>query len=124
MKILNGIDLVEIERFSQMDEKIMNRFIERVFTHAEIEESNRSFEYLAGRFAAKEAVVKALGTGIGAIHWQDVEILTNQDGAPILNLYNEAAAIADRLHVVSWGISISHTGQLAISQAVALTDAA
>ena len=122
MKILNGIDLVEIERFTLLDRRIMDRFIQRVYTKAEIAEGNGSYEYYAGRFAAKEAVVKTLGTGIGEIHWQDVEILTNREGAPILTLHRKAALTAKQLKVISWGLSISHTRRIAIAQAVALSD--
>lgn len=124
MRILSGVDLVEIERFTRLDRCIADRFVQRVYTQIEIAEGKGSFEYYAGRFAAKEAVVKALGKGIGAIHWQDVEILTGGEGEPILQLHAEAANAARQLGIISWSLSISHTRNLAIAQAVALSEMA
>ena len=76
-RITSGIDLVEIERFRQLKPEILERFYKRVFTPGEIEHIGGSFERAAGLFAAKEAIVKALGCGIGPVSWQEVEILHN-----------------------------------------------
>lgn len=84
MILRNGIDLVEIKRFEQLQPAIFMRFIERVYTPQELVEADNSMEYLAGRFAAKEAVVKALGTGIGPVGWKEVEVLSNEEGRPVL----------------------------------------
>jgi len=115
-----GVDLVEIQRFENIDQGILERFLQRVFTPLELGQTGKSLVSLAGRFAAKEAVVKALGTGIGNVHWHDVEILTDDEGAPYLKLNGEAQKRAGALHLLTWSLSISHTHSHAISVAVAL----
>jgi holo-[acyl-carrier protein] synthase len=115
-----GIDLVETQRFEKIDPGILERFLERVFTPLEMEQTARSLVSLSGRFAAKEAVVKALGTGIGDVHWHDVEILTDGDGAPFLILKGEAQKRGEELRLQTWSLSISHTHTHAIAVAVAL----
>ena len=119
MILRTGVDLVEIQRFENIDQGILERFLERVFTPLELEQTGRSLVSLAGRFAAKEAVVKALGTGIGNVHWHDVEILTDGGGAPFLKLTDEAKKTAADLHLATWSLSISHTHTFAIAMAVA-----
>lgn len=119
-KITSGIDLVEIERFRQLKPEIQKRFYRRVFTPAELEHIGSSFERAAGMFAAKEAVVKALGCGIGPVSWQDVEIDHQADGNPLLCLHNAADKIAANMGIAQWSISISHTRQHATAIAIAL----
>lgn len=119
-KITSGIDLVEVERFRQLKPEIQKRFYLRVFTPAELEYIGGSFERAAGMFAAKEAVVKALGCGIGPVSWQDMEISHNADGNPLVCLRNEADKIAANMGIEQWSISISHTRQHATAIAIAL----
>ena len=118
--VLSGVDLVEIERFRNLDAKIKGRFINRVFTPLEASESNQSLEHLAGKFAAKEAAAKALGTGIGEVHWQDLEILNDPQGSPRLFLHNAAELHARQAGWTSWSVSITHTKTLAMAMVVAL----
>ena len=120
MILRTGIDLVEIQRFEKIDPGILERFLDRVFTPLEMEQTGRSLVSLSGRFAAKEAVVKALGTGIGDVQWHDVEILTDGDGAPFLKLKGKAKKRENELQLHSWSLSISHTHAHAIALAVAL----
>lgn len=120
MILRTGVDLVEIQRFEEIDKRILDRFLNRVFTLPELEQTGRSLVSLAGRFAAKEAVVKALGTGIGNVHWTDVEVFTDQEGAPNLKLSGEAHRIAISLQLKIWSLSISHTHTHAIAVVVAL----
>jgi len=115
-----GIDLIEIQRFENIDQGILERFLLRIFTPLELEQSGKSLVSLAGRFAAKEAVVKALGTGIGDVHWHDVEILTDAEGAPFVKLKGQADKRGKELHLLTWSLSISHTHSHAIAVAVAL----
>lgn len=75
---------------------------------------------LAGRFAAKEAVAKALGCGIGPVSWQEIEILRGVEGEPVIVLHGKAQQIADRSGLVTWSVSISHSRACAIAMVVAL----
>jgi holo-[acyl-carrier protein] synthase len=121
MQILRtGIDLVEISRLEQLHPPIRQRFFQRVFTPRELEESQESLPSLAGRFAAKEAVAKALGCGIGPISWQEIEIQRGESGQPVLKLLGNAQRIAEEQGLQTWSISISHTHEHAVSVAVAI----
>ncbi|HNT53997.1 MAG TPA: holo-ACP synthase [Anaerolineaceae bacterium] len=114
-----GIDLIEIERLEQLNPNIRRRFLARVFTAAELAQAGESFASLAGRFAAKEAVAKALGTGIGPIGWQDIEILTLTSGEPQVYLHGAACSLAAQLGLAEWSLSITHTRTLAAAFVVA-----
>jgi holo-[acyl-carrier protein] synthase len=116
----SGVDLVDIQRLSGLDPAIRERFLRRVYTPRELDTCNGSFESLAGRFAAKEAVAKALGVGIGKVGWQDIEILASASGEPVLLLHGAAQVIAEQLGLENWSVSISHTRTQAIALAVAL----
>jgi len=115
-----GIDLIEIERVRSMIERYGARFLERVFTQQEIAELGDNIASLAGRFAVKEAVAKALGTGIGVVAWREIEILRGPRREPVLYLHGEAARLADQLGLQEWSVSISHTPTHAVGLAVAL----
>jgi holo-[acyl-carrier protein] synthase len=122
MKIASGIDLVEIERFRQLKPEILKRFLERVYTPAEREHIGASFERAAGLFAAKEALVKALGCGIGPVGWQEVEIRHQGEGNPVASLHGRAAALARELGILDISLSISHTREHATAVAVAIME--
>jgi len=115
-----GIDLVEVNRLVDLKEGIRQRFFQRVFTEREMLEAEASEQYLAGRFAAKEAVSKALGSGIGAVGWREIEVLRGSNGEPLLVLGARAKALCDEAGIISWSISISHTSQYAFALAVAV----
>src|SRR5438552_6095052 len=109
----HGIDIVETERIRQLVERHGERFIERVYTANEhlycLKNTKRYFEHLSGRFAAKEAVLKVLGTGWrGGIAWTDMEILPEPSGQPKLVLSGECLRIATEQGILRWHISISH----------------
>jgi len=120
--IYNGVDLVEIDRFENLNAGIKERFFIRVFTQQERNEANNSLQHLAGKFAAKEAAAKALGCGIGIISWQELEILENPQGKPELFLHGNAVQVAMKADWTSWSVSISHTRTLAIAVVTALGD--
>ncbi|WP_322508679.1 holo-ACP synthase [Anaerolinea sp.] len=120
MILRTGVDIVEIQRLEQVNPAIRERFIRRVFTPLEIELARGSYASLAGRFAAKEAVAKALGTGIGPVSWQDIEIRRDASGAPVLHLHGRAAEAARLLGLTTWSVSISHGRTHAVAMAVAL----
>lgn len=117
-----GIDLIEIERIQDAVQSHGKRFLERVFTPQELAEVRDNLPSLAGRFAAKEATAKALGTGIGDITWKEIEILRGPAREPNLYLHGAAKTLADSLHLTCWSISISHTQGLAIAFVAALGD--
>jgi holo-[acyl-carrier protein] synthase len=118
-KLFSGIDLVEIAHFRELDPKILKRFYARVFTTDERAYIGGSFERAAGIFAAKEALVKALGCGIGLVTWQEVAIRYDTRGKPLPELTGNAKAAEDRLGIVEWSVSISHTKSNAVAVAVA-----
>lgn len=119
MALATGIDLVEIDRFSSVRPELLRRFLDRVFTPAELEDAAGSHPTLAGLFAAKEAVAKALGTGIGLISWHEIEILSAPNGEPQLQLRGKADKIAQQKGLAHWAISISHSRTYAVAVAVA-----
>ncbi len=117
-----GIDIIEIDRIRQAMIK-NNKFIDRIFTSNEKEifkEKNYSPQTIAGHFAAKEAVSKALGTGIRGMRWKDIEILKNSPGKPYVILHNNAKDLAYSMNIDKILISISHSKENAIAQAVAI----
>ncbi len=120
MTIRSGIDTIEISRLREINPTIKVRFIKRVFTEKEIQQARNRDEVLSGLFAAKEAVSKALGTGIGAVSWRDIEILHLHTGQPIVILHGKAKLVADKLRLEEWSVSISHDRNKAIAMAVAL----
>jgi len=115
----SGIDLIEVRRLEELNPAIRKRFVERVFTPAEIEDCRGQLPSLAGRFAAKEAVSKALGCGIGPVAWKEIEIVRGDHGQPVLKLLGRARRMADEQGLYSWSISISHTREHAVAVAVA-----
>lgn len=120
MNLRSGIDTIEISRLAEIQEPIRNRFIARVFTPTETTQANNRNEVLSGLFAAKEAVSKALGTGIGVVSWQDIEILHLPSGQPTVTLHGNAKKTALKLGLQSWSVSISHDRTKAIALAVAI----
>lgn len=115
--LYTGVDLIEIARLRAAVERHGVRFLARVFTPAEITLCSGRAESLAARFAAKEAVAKALGTGIwrSGIGWTDVEILREQSGAPLLRLHGGAAQRAAALGIGAWSLSLSHDRERAVA---------
>lgn len=114
-----GVDLIEIARIEAALARHGERFLQRVFTAQEIERYAQRSNSLAARWAGKEAVAKALGCGIGDIAWTDIEILSDDDGAPLLHLHGKAATLAAGLGLQGWSISLSHSAELAIAFVVA-----
>lgn len=120
MILRSGVDIVEIQRLDEVNPAIRARFIRRVFTEHEVELARGSSASLAGRFAAKEAVSKALGTGIGWVAWRDIEILRGKAGEPLLELHGRALQMAEHLGLQTWSVSISHGRAYAVATAVAV----
>ena len=119
MTLRSGVDLLEISRLQKAVERHGERFLARIFTTAERELCAGNPASLAVRFTAKEAVSKALGTGLGDIAWTDIEILREDSGAPSLRLHGKARSLAGKLNLVEWSLSLSHTHDYAIAVVVA-----
>ncbi|MEW6096996.1 MAG: holo-ACP synthase [bacterium] len=120
-----GVDLIEIKRIKRAKERFGKTFLERIFTESEIKycqtHSKLEDQHFAGRFAAKEAVLKTLGIGWPVVSLKNIEITRNPvTGAPEVILYGNILGIANRLKVSSIFISISHTKEYAIAQAVCI----
>jgi holo-[acyl-carrier protein] synthase len=120
MILRTGVDILEIDRVEDVIRRHGARYLERIYTPAELEQSRGTPQYLAGRFAAKEAVAKALGTGIGAVGWQEIEVLEDEKNAPTLKLSGAAQGRSVDLGLVEWSLSISHSRTHAVAFAVAL----
>lgn len=118
MILRSGVDLIEIERFERIEPNIRTRFLHRVLTAHERLEVKDNNATLAGKFAAKEAVVKALGCGIGPVSFQEMEILHDPNGQPVLNLYKNAKRIAEEGNLNHWSVSISHSQHYALAVAI------
>lgn len=109
IEITTGIDVIEIERVGHAVTRWGERFLRRVFTEAEITYCRGRSQSLAGRFAAKEAVSKALGVGIRTLRWVDIEILPDRRGKPHVYLHGKAADIAAAQRLSHFDISITHS---------------
>jgi holo-[acyl-carrier protein] synthase len=117
-----GVDAVDVERLRRALRR-RPALAERLFTEAERAYAGRAADpgpRLAARFAAKEAVAKALKVGIGAVSWRDVEVVRDDAGAPGLSLAGGAAALSSRRGVGAWHLSLTHTDALAVAVVVAV----
>lgn len=115
-----GIDLIETRRIADGIDRFGERFLNRFFTPGEREDCKDAPQRLAARFAAKEAVSKALGTGIGVVRWHEIEIRgNNPQGRPTLTLHGEAERVAASLGLTEWDISLTHLAEYASAVAVA-----
>lgn len=120
MILRSGIDTIEISRLDEVRPSIRERFIQRVFTEVESAQAMDRSDALSGIFAAKEAVSKALGTGIGFVRWRDIEIIHLPSGRPTVTLHGHAKLVAEELGLTEWSVSISHDRNKAIAMAVAI----
>jgi len=115
-----GIDLIEIERVEKAIQRHGERFLTRIYTPGELEDCAGVTEELAARFATKEAVSKALGTGIGHVGWREIEVRRGAMGAPFLHLYGHAAQVAEGLKLKEWSVSLTHSRSMAAAVVVAM----
>jgi holo-[acyl-carrier protein] synthase len=127
MRVLgHGIDIVPLSRVQELLAHPDGEWVAAAFTEAEQAQADsppNHISYFAGRYAGKEAVVKALGTGFSDdVAWLDVQILRLPTGAPAVQLSGGASTVADHLGVTRWLISISHSGEYAVASAIAVAD--
>ena len=113
-----GLDIIEICRIERAVSRWGERFLHRVYTEAELELCQNRSPALAIRFAAKEAVMKALGTGTKGVGWREVEVLSNQDGKPLVYLHGKARSRAEEMGLRGLDISLSHSRDYAVASAV------
>jgi holo-[acyl-carrier protein] synthase len=122
MIVGTGIDIAEVPRIGQAIERFGERFVQRIFTAGEIRycdsKANRAERY-AARFAAKEAAMKALGTGWNhGVRWRDCEVVRAPGGRPTMTFHGKAGEFAARLGVRNIALSLSHTTEQAIAQVI------
>jgi holo-[acyl-carrier protein] synthase len=116
-----GVDLIEIQRIGQTYARYPQRFLEKIYTPAEQAYCRGRAPQLASRFAAKEAVMKALGTGVRGVSWRDIEVQRRRGQAPEIILHGRAKARAEKMGIVRVAISLSHSRDFAIASVVAET---
>jgi holo-[acyl-carrier-protein] synthase len=117
-----GIDIIEIERIDRAINR-NNKFLDRIFTNKEkdyFKQVNYSITSIAGNFAAKEAAVKAIGTGIRGFKWIDIEVQRDSFGKPMIQLYNQAREMAQGRGISEILITISHSRDYAVAQSIAM----
>jgi holo-[acyl-carrier protein] synthase len=117
-----GVDIAEVPRIRKSVERFGDRFLRRIFTDGEIlycEQKASRFESYAARFAAKEAGMKALGTGWSrGVCWRDIEVVRPKGQRPTIQLHGEAAAIAVQLGAKNIALSITHTSEQALAHVI------
>ncbi len=114
-----GVDIIEIDRVQRALERWGDRFLRHVYTHDEVAFCRGHAPELAARFAAKEAISKALGTGMAGISWCEMEVLPDLRGKPLVQLHGRAAARAQALGLTDFAISLSHSRDYAVASVVA-----
>jgi holo-[acyl-carrier protein] synthase len=124
MSLSVGVDIVELDRIQQVVERYGERFLRRVYTPEEIARYRERVPELAARFAAKEAVSKALGVGLNhisrqGIGWHEVEVLPDPLGKPLVGLTGRAQELAERQGLRQWAVSLSHGRDYAVAFVVA-----
>jgi holo-[acyl-carrier protein] synthase len=113
-----GVDIIEISRVAATVDRFGDRFLQRIFTAGEIAYCRGRAPQLAARFAAKEAVMKALGTGTRGVGWQEVEVTRKRTGEPGIELHGRAAERAKKLGIDRIALSISHSREYAVASVV------
>ena len=119
VNIAVGIDIIEVDRVRKVYERHPERFLKRVFTPIEVLQCRGKIQRLAGRFAAKEAISKALGTGLHGVGWQEMEVVQLRSGRPSVRLHGNAKRRAEQLGLTAFDVSIADLAQFSIAIAVA-----
>ena len=120
--IYTGIDMIEIPRIAGVLARYPERFLDKIYTEGEQRYSRGRPPQLASRFAAKEAVMKALGTGVRGVPWKDIEVTRRPGHAPEVRLHGKAKERADRMGIFRLALSLSHSREMAIASVVAEAD--
>ncbi len=121
--LAHGIDIVSVPRIAEMLDRHGDRFLSRCFTESErayCDARSKRIQHYAGRFAAKEAVLKAIGTGLrDGMCWTDIEVVVDAMGAPGLRLAGAVGDAATARGIRTWSLSLSHTPEFAVASAIA-----
>ena len=120
--LINGVDIIEIHRVKRVFDSYGQRFLDRVFTLEEKRYCRGRAPQLASRFAAKEAVMKLLGTGVRGVRWKDVEVARQRGQAPKIVLHGTALARAERIGLKQIALSLSHSNEFAVASVVGESD--
>ena|SRR5436305_10670535 len=120
VNIAVGIDIIEVERVRKVYEHHGERFLQRVFTEQEVLQCRGKVIRLAGRFAAKEAMSKALGTGMHGVKWRELEIVQLRSGRPTVRLHGFAKSRAEQLGLSAFDVSITDIALFSVAVAVAV----
>ena len=116
--LITGVDIIEIKRVEKVALSYGNRFLKRIYTDGEIKYCRGRAPQLASRFAAKEAVMKALGTGIRGVGWRDVEVTRKRGMAPDIKLQGRAQKRASQIGLTGLAISLSHSKEFAVASVI------
>lgn len=116
--IYTGVDIIEIDRVARVRDSYPRRFLDKVYTVDEQRYARNRAAQLASRFAAKEAVMKALGTGVRGVSWKSVEVARKLGGPPEIVLHGNARKRADKMGVIRIALSLSHSREFAVASVV------
>tara|TARA_B100000029_G_scaffold11834_2_gene12576 strand:- start:13693 stop:14085 length:393 start_codon:yes stop_codon:yes gene_type:complete len=116
--LITGVDIIEIKRVEKVAFSYGDRFLKRIYTDGEIKYCRGRAPQLASRFAAKEAVMKALGTGIRGVGWRDVEVTRKRGMAPNIKLHGRAQKRASQIGLKGLAISLSHSKEFAVASVI------
>jgi len=114
-----GVDIIEIARIDEAVGRFGTRFLQRIYTEPELSLCKAKANRLAGRFAAKEAVMKALGTGVKGVSWREIEVLAKASGEPQIRLYGKAKITESSLGLGEFAVSLSHSKEYAVASVIA-----
>ena len=117
--LVTGVDIIEIGRVGAVAERYGERFLNRIYTDREQAYCRGRAPQLASRFAAKEAVMKALGTGARGVRWRDIEVVRPRGSAPTVELQGNARARADQMGIQGLSLALSHSHEYAVAFVVA-----
>ena len=119
--LVTGVDIIEIARVKDVAERHGERFLKRVYTPGEVAYCRGRAPQLASRFAAKEAVMKALGTGTTGVGWRDIEVMRGRGGPPTIRLHGRARRRAETMGIDNLAVSLSHSREFAVASVVGET---
>ncbi len=116
--LVTGVDIIEIDRVERVFQQYGDRFLSRIYTEGEVRYARGRAPQLASRFAAKEAVMKLLGTGVRGVRWRDIEVARRPGMAPHVVLHGTAQVRAERIGLTDIALSLSHSKEYAVASVI------